>query len=116
MSIEKVIENGSIAVAYSPGYGAGWSSWNTNMFPDKEVEETLLYHPEIIKMILSGRQKEITTSWLVEHFGEKFKNVYDGGNEQLEVCWISEGTKFKIDVHDGNETIVCGDNVDWYKA
>lgn len=117
MSVEKFIKDGSIAVAYSPGYGAGWSSWNTNMFPnDKEVEETLLFHPKIIRMILDGRQKEITTSWLVKHFGEKFKHVYDGGNYQLRVRWIAEGTKFKIDVYDGNESIVCAGNIDWYEA
>lgn len=26
--MDKVIRDGMVAVIYSPGYGAGWSSWN----------------------------------------------------------------------------------------
>ena len=26
--MEKVIRNGQVAVLYSPGFGAGWYSWN----------------------------------------------------------------------------------------
>jgi hypothetical protein len=103
---EKYIKDGRVAVAYSPGYGAGWSSWNTNMFPDKEVEDTLLFHPEIIKMILNGRQKEITTSWLVEHFGKEYENVYTGGAYKLKIDWVPIGRTFRIDEYDGSECII----------
>ena len=28
--MNKVIRDGKVAVLYSPGYGAGWYSWNWN--------------------------------------------------------------------------------------
>ena len=28
MTIDKAINDGMVAILYSPGFGAGWSSWN----------------------------------------------------------------------------------------
>ena len=98
---EKYIRNGQVAVAYSPGFGAGWSTWN-----DDELAETLLFHPDIINMILSYKQSEINEDWLVEHFGENFKNVYCGGANSLNIKWVPVGTQFRIDEYDGSESII----------
>ena len=99
---EKYIRNGQVAVAYSPGYGAGWSTWESN----QELVETLIFHPDIINMILSNKQSEIDNDWLVEHFGEKFKNVYCGGVNNLSIQLIPVGTQFRIDEYDGNESVI----------
>lgn len=53
--MNKVIENGLVAVLYSPGYGAGWSTWNL----EKELNETLLFHPSLVEMVRNNRQDEI---------------------------------------------------------
>ena len=98
---EKYIRNGQVAVAYSPGFGAGWSTWN-----DNELAETLLFHPDIINMILSTKQFEIDPYWLVEHFGEEFKDVYCGGVSNLSIEWLPVGTQFKIDEYDGSEGVI----------
>lgn len=98
---EKYIINGKVAVAYSPGFGAGWSTWN-----DDELAETLLFHPDIINMVLSNRQSEINTDWLVEHFGEEFKDVYRGGASNLSIKWVPVGTQFRIDEYDGSESVI----------
>lgn len=105
---EKYIKNGKVAVAYSPGYGAGWSTGN-----DSKLAETLLFHPDIINMILSNKQFEIDHNWLVEHFGEEFKDVYCGGVSNLNIRWLPVGTQFRIDEYDGSESVIAliNDNI-----
>ena len=105
---EKYIKNDKVAVAYSPGYGAGWSTWN-----DNELAETLLFHPDIINMILSDKQSEIDHDWLVEHFGSKYEDVYCGGAKNLYIKWIPVGTQFRIDEYDGSERVIelANDNI-----
>lgn len=109
---EKYIKDGKVAVAYSPGYGAGWSTW---IFDD-ELTETLLFHPDIINMILSNKQSEIDQDWLIEHFGEQFKNVYCGGASNLSIKWLSVGTQFRIDEYDGSEHVIELQNDKIYTA
>ena len=106
---EKYIKDGKVAVAYSPGYGAGWSTWVS----DDELADTLLFHPDIIHMILSNKQSEIDTDWLVEHFGEEFKDVYCGGVSNLNIRWLPVGTQFRIDEYDGSESVIAliNDNI-----
>jgi hypothetical protein len=107
--IEKYIKDGRVAVAYSPGFGAGWSTWEFN----DELKETLLFHPDIINMILSNKQSEIDKAWLVEHFGEEFQSVYCGGASNLSIEWIPVGTQFRIDEYDGSESVIelANDNI-----
>lgn len=38
-------EQGEVAVLYSPGYGAGWSTWNPH---------DCLFTPEIVQLVLEG--------------------------------------------------------------
>lgn len=109
--VNRYIKDGKVAVAYSPGYGAGWASW-----AKQDVMETLLFHPDIIQMILDGREEEINEDWLIEHFGEAFRNVYIGGNDQLEIEWLPIGTLFRVHEYDGSESIVILDDDIHFKA
>ena len=109
--VNRYIKDGKVAVAYSPGYGAGWASW-----AKQDVMETLLFHPDIIQMILDGREEEMSEDWLIEHFGEAFKNVYCGGNDQLVVKWLPIGTVFRVHEYDGSECIVILDDDIHFKA
>lgn len=43
--MEKVIRDGKVAVLYSEGFGAGWSTWNEGM-------NELVFHPKIVNMVL----------------------------------------------------------------
>ena len=101
--MEKVIRNGNVAVLYSPGYGAGWSTWCYN----SALIETLLFHPLIVEKVEYGHENEITTEWLVEQFGRDFEDVYCGGTYQLKIEWLPEGTAFRIDAYDGAETVIA---------
>jgi hypothetical protein len=107
---EKYIKDGKVAVAYSPGFGAGWATWNS------DKSETLIFHPDIINMILSDKQFEIDEDWLVGHFGEEFKNVYCGGASNLSIEWVPVGTQFRIDEYDGSEHVITLDNDHIYLA
>lgn len=109
--MEKVIKNGEVAVCYSPGYGAGWSTWG-----DNNQAETLIFHPKIVKMVLDNRQSEITPEWLVENFGEEYEDVYCGGADSLEIEWIKEGQLFRIDEYDGYESILIINNQTCFTA
>ena len=104
--MEKVIKDGKVAVCYSPHYGAGWSTWN-----NYEFRETLLFSPKIVNMVLEERQREINADWLADNLGEEFHNVYCGGAEDLEVVWLPQGTIFRVNEYDGNESLtLTGDN------
>ena len=105
--MEKVIRDGNVAVLYSPGYGAGWSTWCYN----DDIVETLLFHLLIVKKVESNHRNEITTEWLVEQFGEEFKDVYCGGVGSLKIKWIPKGTAFRIDEYDGFEDIITDEQL-----
>lgn len=109
---EKYIRNGQVAIAYSPGFGAGWSTWEFN----KKLTETLMFHPDIINMILSDKQSEIDENWLITHFGEEFKDVYCGGASNLRIKWVPVGTQFRIDEYDGSESVIIPDSDHTYLA
>lgn len=87
--------NDKVGAAFSPGYGAGWSTWNK-----KEYEERLVFDPIIIDMIITNRHKNIPA-----YVKEISPDLYSGGHDQLEVEWLSPGTRFEITEYDGFETI-----------
>lgn len=99
--MEKVIKDGNVAVLLSPGYGAGWYSWN------KEHKE-LLFHPKLVAMVEAGTQAEITDEWVKENLGI---DIYTGGAESLKIEWLPEGTVFQIEEYDGFETLQTLDSL-----
>lgn len=101
--MEKIVKDGRVAVAISPGYGAGWSTWNGRH------SELLIFHPKIIGMIQAERQKEITEKWMNDNF--ELPNIYTGGASQLEIEWVSVGKKFTIIENDGSEQILSEDDL-----
>ena len=94
--IEKVIRDGKVAVLYSPGFGAGWSTWNYSN------QEILLFSPKVVEMVEAGRRTEIDDEWCLEHLGI---DIYTGGSSNLTIEWIQQGEKFTIEEYDGSESI-----------
>lgn len=109
--MERVIKDGKVAVCISTGYGAGWSTW-----PNKELQETLLFHPAIVDMVLNLKQREITPEWMVKNLGEEYAGVYLGGANDLEIEWVDEGTVFRIHEYDGYESVKNYDVKDYFTA
>lgn len=94
--MEKVIKDGNVAVLYSPRFGAGWYSWNTE---NKEI----LYHPKLVEMVEKNKQSEITEEWMNENLG--ISDICCGGASDLKIKWMPQGTAFEIDEYDGWESI-----------
>ena len=101
--MNKLIRDGKVAVLYSPKYGAGWSTWNSDI--------ELLFDPAIVKMVEKKQFDELETFLTL-----KYPNIYLGGLEDLEIEWLPVGTEFRIEEHDGAESIVLKESQEWITA
>ena len=95
-------DKGQVAVLYSPGYGAGWYSWNIDI-PE------CLFDPEIVQMILDKKDK-IEIKSFVE---SKYPSGYWGGADDLKIVWIDKGTLIRIDEYDGYEYVKVRESEEW---
>lgn len=104
--MEKVKRNGKVAVLYSPGFGAGWSTW---MGDDHAA--VLLYHPKIVQLVEENKRDEITNDLCKEILGLPAEDyVCTLGSMDLEIKWVEEGCRFEINDYDGSESIhIIGD-------
>jgi hypothetical protein len=102
--MNKLSEDGKVAVLYSPGFGAGWYTWNTDA-PE------ILFDPAIVKFVEKEKWDELAT-----YVALKYPDIYTGGMKDLKVAWIPEGTLFRVDDYDGNESIELKENDNWFVA
>lgn len=111
---DRVIRNGKVAIIFSPGFGAGWYTWNTE-YPE------LLRDPEIVHLVeLRERapieEAEYYTEKIVNYCEEQYPEGYFGGAEDLCIEWVDIGDKFRINEYDGSETIELLTNSVWMEA
>lgn len=114
--MKKVIRDGKVAVLYSPGFGAGWSTWSL------ERSNDLLFEPTVVALVEDRDEGRITNEQLVElvesycikQYGEHA--VYCGGVDDLVIYWVPEGTLFKINEYDGSESIEFKEGEQWVVA
>lgn len=102
--MNKLSEDGKVAVLYSPGFGAGWYTWN---YQTPEI----LFDPGIVRFVEKKKWDELET-----YVTLKYPEIYTGGMKDLEVMWIPEGSLFKINEYDGNESVELKENDDWIMA
>jgi hypothetical protein len=102
--MNKLNEDGKVAVLYSPGFGAGWYTWN---YDTPEI----LFDPAIVKFVENKKWAELDT-----YVTLKYPEIYKGGMTDLEVEWIPEGTLFKVNEYDGSESIEYKENDHWMVA
>lgn len=97
--MEKVVRDGKVAVLWSPGYGAGWYTWNKK-YPQ------LLFHPRLVAMVEAGKRDEIENDLVAEVVGVPADDldIYLGGARDLEIFWVPEGEQFLIEEYDGSES------------
>jgi hypothetical protein len=93
--MEKVIKDGKVAVLYSPGYGAGWSTWAKEAY-----RETLCMDARLVNLVLANDRDAAGLLAM-----ELCPDVHVGGADDLAVYWIRQGHQFKVDEHDGNEWV-----------
>jgi hypothetical protein len=102
--MNKLIKDGKVAVLYSPGFGAGWYTWNYK-YPE------IIFDPAIVKLVEKEKWAELDT-----YVTLKYPEIYKGGMTDLQVEWIPEGTEFKVTEYDGSESIEYKENESWMIA
>ena len=84
-------------ILVSPGYGCGWSSWNTIR---------LAYDRKVIEYWLTHKDSAFTeiTAWLEQN---GYPNVYVSYSNwhNLVLEWIPVGMRWRVREYDGSETI-----------
>ena len=105
MRMNKVYEGEFTKVLISPGFGAGWSTWN-DQIPE------LLFDPEIVRMVEDGTSFETIEAYC----NAKYSTGYFGGIADLEVRLVKTGAEFIIHEYDGSETLQLKDEFKWLQA
>ena len=94
-----------VGIIYSPGFGAGWSTWN---------EPSMALDQELAHLIYSGNVGEDGINRVAK---QNWPRAYLGGLDNAVVQWVDEGTEFFIDEYDGAESIIFRDDEEvWIKA
>lgn len=102
--MNKIIRDGNVAILYSPGFGAGWYTWNEE-YPE------IIFDPGVVDLLERGEHEQ-----LEGYVNLKWPTIYTGGMADLKIRWLPEGTAFQIEEYDGSESIVVKENVDWFIA
>ena len=102
--MNKLIRKGCVAVIYSPEFGAGWSTWNRK-YPE------ILFDPAIVEFVEKDQSEELQV-----YVTLKYPGIYDGGIVGLKIEWIPEGSFFRVNEHDGAESIELRDRIKWIQA
>lgn len=103
--MEKIVRDGKVAVAISPGFGAGWSTWCDVDPMDARFNQLILDGDlDAVRKIAEDSIK-----------GDD-EYIYVGGLDDVEIVWVPVGTAFYIDEYDGSESLVTIDKVDWMVA
>ena len=87
-------KNGELGVLISPGFGAGWSTWN-----DAEIA----YDKRIVEYWLNESPSSDEMANFVESLG--YRKPYMGGYGSLRIKYIPRGDMFCIHEYDGAESI-----------
>ena len=104
--MNKVYEGEFTKVLISPGFGAGWSTWNYDWRPE------MAFDPEIIELV----EKEASMDVIEKIASIKYPNAYFGSVADLEVVLVKTGTEFIIHEYDGSESIQTKDDFKWLQA
>ena len=108
--MEKVIRNGEVAVLVSPGFGAGWYTWNLE-------HPECLFDPDIVEAVLAKKSTDDIIALAEAKWGTGNDDYfYAGGARSLTVEWVPIGTRFQIDEYDGSEGIEIADDQVWIVA
>lgn len=104
------IRDGLVGVIYSPGFGAGWYTWNAH----HDNSEQLIFDPHLVDLIEQGAATDLIEARakaLVPGPGGSFLAAGD-----LVVQWLPQGTKFLIQEYDGSESIQLMETTPWLQA
>lgn len=98
--MSKLIRNDEVAVLVSPGFGAGWSTWNG--------DEDMVFNKRLVLAVLNESGEDPLAVAV-----EEYPDAYHGGVDDLEVEWLPVGTAFRINEYDGSECLEVMGSVDY---
>ena len=101
---DRVIRNGHVAVLISPGFGAGWSTWNT------DVAEQCLFDPAVVDWVENGKQGLPP----LDHYNDDYFS--SGGASDLIVMWVKAGSRFIVNEYDGSESLTLEEDIPFFTA
>jgi len=104
----KCIRDGKVAILYSPGYGAGWSSDN-----DEKFKEFLLHDEKLVELVETDQRDKIE-DYVKSVFPDEY--VCTLGAKNLKIVWVRKGTQFRIKEYDGYEGIDYNNDDYWNVA
>lgn len=95
-------------ILYSPGYGAGWTTWNTS---PQELRNYLLTYQPIIDYLESGKtfkDGDEETHYLLRQLLAECDQLFDstpylGGARDLRVLEVTG--RVRIEEYDGSESV-----------
>ena len=95
-------------VLISPGYGAGWSTWNCReMAVDKDL----------VNLFENGcTEEEMLDLCNKKGYCPLIGGPYMGGFDDLKVVEVPAGSYFKITEYDGSESVEIFDSSEWFLA
>lgn len=91
-------------VLISPGYGAGWSTWN---------DVKLATDPQVIEAFERGVTEEEMSNLCV---ALGYEEPFMGGFTQLQIETVPVGEYFRVAEYDGSEYIEVFDKSEWILA
>ena len=92
-----------IGIIYSPGYGAGWSTWGDS---DQALDQ------ELAQAIENNEPYEKIEE-IAKH---NWPEAYLGGLSDCQVEWVDAGTQFIVEEYDGSESLRFHSGDYWQSA
>ena len=94
--VERYInEDGKVGVLISPGYGAGWSTWNDN-------KEFCLFDKRLVELAIAGVCEEEVEEQIESM---DIGHVCCSGWEDVVIHWVEPNEMFVVDEYDGSESL-----------
>lgn len=120
--MNKVIQDGKVAVVVSNDWGSGWyTSWFAENIT--EGRERLLFDSELVNIVLEFKEEQMTAEQYWDAL-EAFLHAHGFINDQEDVIntpeltieWVPIGTEFIIHQYDGYESVWEKEKLSWMIA
>lgn len=106
MVVTKRVVDGKVAVLFSPGFGAGWSTWSYTK--DNAIKEFMVFDEALVELVQRNAGL-IEVEAFLERKG--ITDMYLGGWSGVKIEWLPQGTRFVIQEYDGSESILLADDL-----
>ena len=93
-------EKGDIEILISPGYGAGWSTWNENYSINLAVDKKII---DYFKTHKYSSIHDLRSFMQSIGYDER---VYYGGWNNIKIMTVPKNCKFRIEEYDGSESLI----------